>query len=1029
MPRNIIREKEDFQHYILDYLAGQNGYIIREAKAFSPQYAMDTELLFQFLYATQEDSMKALADLYKEQTHERILTLLNNEITRLSSRTHKPQRGLLDVLKHGIEFDNRIPLKLMYGKPATSFNTENTEKYGKNIFSVMQEVYHKDGERIDLVIFLNGIAIISFELKSNMSGQNVQDAIAQYMYERDHKTRLFMYRAGCLVNFAMDLKEVYMTTELQGKSTRFLPFNKGTEDGGAGNPTNPNEDFNVSYMWESVLQKDMLLELIQKFIFVERKEQLNKKTGKKKISETLIFPRFHQLQCVRKLLADVTEFRSSKNYLIQHSAGSGKTNTIAWLAHRLSSLHDKKEKQIFNNIVIITDRIVVDRQLQDAVLGIEHQEGLIRVMDDKCMSSDLADALDGNTKIIVSTIQKFGHILGAVKGLRKKTFAVIIDEAHSSTSGSNMAAVTHTLANDGEEYLDVEGCILKDIEYNGKQDNISMFAFTATPKAETLQLFGCMNELGQKVAFDLYSMRQAIEEGFILDVLSNYVTYQTYFQLNKIIEDDPLLDTKDAQRQITKFVRLHDTNIRQKVEIIIEHFKNRILENKSRDINLGGAAKAMVITSSREAAVKYKEAFEAYIREKGYTNIRALVAFSGKVKCNEQEYTEPDMNGFSEDKLTEQFDSDDYQVLLVANKYQTGFDQPKLVAMYVDKTLRGIAAVQTLSRLNRQCKPFKKQPFVLDFRNEYDDIKTAFEPYYKSTQLGSPVDVSQIRTLSDRITSYNILVWDDVEAFNALLLKPDVTNRDKIKMEHLVDKALKRFDRYPLEELLEMRATIKSFVRFYTFLIQATSYMDVQMHKKYNFLTYLLNEISIDTSGMHISLKDKISATNFRQKKTGEHSKPELVGEGTIELPTAEPKTVTEEQKERLSELIERINNTNGANFDVDVSIKSLLQVKDILLKSADLRTSAMNNTLSGFKFPFKDALIDALTQGWEHNNEFFSLLLDDNNGGIREDVLKVFVEDVFNELRQQSDHANKNSDTYPHTEEEVLEAAEDIPK
>ncbi len=579
MPKNVIREKEDFQKYILDYLSERNGYTIRDAKAYMPQYAMDVEMLFKFLYDTQEEMMQKLEGLYKEQTRERILTHLNNEITRTSSRTNKPQRGLLDVLKRGIEFDNRVKLKLMYGKPATSFNEEGNANYQKNIFSVMQEVYHKDGERIDLVIFLNGIAIISFELKTNTSRQNVQHAIAQYMYERDSKTRLFSYRAGCLVNFAMDLKEVYMTTELQGRSTKFLPFNQGTPDGGAGNPTNLHEDFNVSYMWESVLQKDMLLELIQKFIFVERKETLNAKTGKKKISEHLIFPRFHQLHCVRSLLADVTEYRSAKNYLIQHSAGSGKTNTIAWLAHRLSSLHDLHEKQIFDNIVIITDRIVVDRQLQDAVLGIEHKEGLIRVMDDKCTSADSADALEGNTKIIVSTIQKFSHILGTVKGLKQKTFAVIIDEAHSSTTGSNMAAVTKTLAKTDDEYLDVEDCILQEIAKNGKQDNISMFAFTATPKAETLLLFGTMNEQGKKVAFDLYSMRQAIEEGFILDVLSNYVTYKTYYELNKTIDEDPILNSKDAQRQISMFVRLHDTNIRQKVEIIIEHFKGRILEN------------------------------------------------------------------------------------------------------------------------------------------------------------------------------------------------------------------------------------------------------------------------------------------------------------------------------------------------------------------------------------------------------------------------------------------------------------------
>lgn len=1000
MPKNVIREKEDFQKYILDYLSTNNGYVIRNAKTdFNSHYAMDIELLFQFLYSTQKNTMDKLEKIYKDNTRDTIINYLNNEITKLDSNTKTAKRGLLDVLKHGIEFDNGIKLNLMYRKPATTFNKELNEKYNHNIFSVMEEVYHTEGERIDLVIFLNGLAIMSFELKSNTSGQDYHDAIKQYKLERDYKTRLFLFKAGCLVNFAMDLKEVYMTTWLKGKSTYFLPFNMGTEDGDGGNPTNPNGDFNVSYMWEDTLKKDTVLELIDKFIFVQVKKEEDEKTGKIKYKESLIFPRYHQLHCVRNLLSDVKSNGSAKNYLIQHSAGSGKTNTIAWLSHRLSSLHDYDEKQIFDNIIIITDRIVVDRQLQDAVQSLEHKEGLIRVMDDKCSSADLADALNGNTKIIVSTIQKFRFILDLVKDLKGKTFAVIIDEAHSSTAGSNMAAVTQALASETENSTDVEDLISNEIEKNGKQDNISMFAFTATPKPQTLQLFGTMNTKGKKQAFDLYSMKQAIQEGFILDVLQNYMTYKTYYTLNKTIEDDPLLQTSDAKRQIARFIELHDTNIAQKVEIIIEHFKRCILESKNSDINLDGTAKAMVVTSSREAAVKYRNAFEDYITKKGYDNIHALVAFSGKVTIEGKEYTEVSMNGIAEDKLAKEFDSEAYQVLLVANKYQTGFDQPKLVAMYVDKTLRDVAAVQTLSRLNRICPPYNKMPFVLDFKNEYEDIKKAFEPYYKDTVLGNTVTPSDIYTLSDKINSYNILDWDDIVTFNDLLYKGvEITSKDKIRMENLVDKALKKFYKHDVKEQLEMRGTLKSFNKFYAFLIQASCFEDTDIHKKYNFITYLLNEINIDNSGSHLSLKDKISATNFRQKMTGEYSNPNLKDNNTVNMKQAKPKTIVEEELERLSDVIRQINNQTGNSFDTDVTSKSLLQVKDILMKSPELQTSAKNNTLNNFGFEFNDKVDDALIDGLEQNQEFYSLLL--NNEDIKKQIMHVFVEDVYQALK-----------------------------
>ena len=470
---NILSEKE-YQRYIIDQLVKPEcGYVEAPAAEFDRLFAMNHKALLAFIEATQPEKLQALRKIYKEKTEDTLVAFINQQETRANG-------SRLDVLKHGVELAN-IHLDLMYTKPATTFNKELNALYHKNIFTVSEEVWASDDERIDLVIFLNGLAIITFELKCNAAGQSYQDAIYQYRMQRNPKDRLFLWKAGSLVNFAMDLEQVYMCTKLSGSSTFFLPFNMGCGEGiqvGAGNPLLEDE-YSVHYMWDDILQKDSLLEILGKFMFIEvsEKEDAN---GKVKKNETVIFPRYHQLDVLRKLLADVKEHGSSLNYLLQHSAGSGKTNEIAWLAHRLASLHSADNKIIFDNIIICTDRVVVDRQLQQAVLGIEHKEGLIRVMDDQCNSTDLANALGGNTKIVATTIQKFPYIVDSAKGLKNKHFAVIIDEAHSSTSGKNMAAITKSLGSgEVETDVDVEDIITDEIQRNGKQPNVSMFAFTA----------------------------------------------------------------------------------------------------------------------------------------------------------------------------------------------------------------------------------------------------------------------------------------------------------------------------------------------------------------------------------------------------------------------------------------------------------------------------------------------------------------------------------------------------------------------
>lgn len=986
---NQILSEKEYQKYIMDRLKEDNGYVIRNAnKNYDRMVAMDKELLFKFLNNTQPETMEALRRIYKDKLEDTLVNFINQEIT-------KESKGLINVLKRPIEISN-YQIYLMYGKPATTINKELNKLYKSNIFSVMEEVWINNSQRIDLVLFINGLAVISFELKCNPAGQSYQDAIYQYRKERDYRNRLFLFKAGCLVNFAMDLNEVYMTTRLQGEKTFFLPFNMGNGkgiDAGQGNPIFKDK-YSVSYMWEDILTKDTLTELIYKFIFIEKKDP---QTDKMKKTETLIFPRYHQLDVIRKILEDVKENKTSQNYLIQHSAGSGKTNSIAWLAHRLSSFHDDKDKIIYDNIVVVSDRVVVDRQLQAAITGIEHKSGLIRVMDEKCSSKDLASALNGNTKIIATTIQKFPYIVESVKGLSNKKFAVIIDEAHSSTSGKDMDAIRKTLGSTDEEAIDMEDIIGAEVKTNGKRPNVSMFAFTATPKPTTLQLFGKVNERGQREAFHIYSMKQAIEEGFILDVLQNFTPYETFYKINKKIIDDPSLETNKAKKQIARFVKLHETNIAQKVEIIVEHFRTTVMQE------LGGQAKAMVVTDSRESAVKYKIAFEKYVARKGYSDIHALVAFSGKVKIkgDSTEYSESFMNKFSEDKTAEKFDTDEYQVLLVANKYQTGFDQDKLCAMYVLKKLKGVNAVQTFSRLNRICPPYNKKTFILDFVNDYKDIEKSFATYYTTTILSNSVTPEDIYELEAKVDGYYIIDPDDIESANEILCKnkADRTDQETKKIIFYLNKCKKLLEQNDIKDQLEFVGKVRRFIRFYEFLMQVSCFEDKELHKKYHFLVALNAFLDVRRPGGGFNLDGKITASDFVQKKGQEIKKSNIKPDPIVHLTVADAFDLTEDKIKRLSEIIEEINNKTGKKYDNDVAVKAMLQIKDILMKSEKLRNSAKNNTEKDFEFSYYDDIDDALVEGLEQNKDFFTLLL--NNKDIKKEVLGIFASEIYNMLRR----------------------------
>lgn len=992
----ILTEKE-YQRYIINYLTCHNGYRERSADSFDRLFALDRELLFEFLEGTQPDEVKKLKKTYKEAFEETIINFINNRINATS---------LVETLKHGVEVSG-TKLTLMYTKPATTFNPKLTQKYEKNILSVMEEVYARDGERIDLVLFINGFAIISFELKCNAAGQNYQDAIKQFRTTRDPKSRLFLFKAGCIVNFAMDLEEAYMTTKLNKMDTYFLPFNKGKGEGvdtGKGNPLNK-DGFGVSYIWEDILTRDSLIEILSKFVFIDRKEEVGL-DGKKKKKETVVFPRYHQLDCIRRTLADSVENHTSQNYLIQHSAGSGKTYTIAWLAHRLATLHDEEDKVIFDNIVIVTDRVVVDRQLQRAVSAIEHKTGLIKVMDDRCSSADLLEALEGNTKIIATTIQKFPYIADSVKGLKNKHFAVIIDEAHSSTAGKDMAAVTKALGADFDYEddafnMDAEDIIADEIASHGKQENVSMFAFTATPKATTLELFGRLNKKGQREAFHLYSMKQAIEEGFILNVLQSFTPYETFYKINKEIEEDPKYKTQAAKRKIVRFAMLHETNIQQRVEIIVEHFRNNVLTE------LDGQAKAMVITGSRAEAVRYYHAFIKYVASKGYQDVHPLVAFSGKVTekqlgisdDTDKFVTETSLNGFNEEYTPVKLDKGDYQVMIVANKYQTGFDQPKLCAMYVLKKLKGVNAVQTLSRLNRIFPPYEKKTFILDFVNSFEEIERAFKPYYTTTLLCNSVTPELVYEIDTKIDGYCVFSLDDAEKSNEIYydkgLKP--IQKEK-KIVYFLSKAKREYEKLDEKDRAECYSAMRRFVRFYEFLLQVSSFTDSDLHKKYNFIVWLLPYLKIGKPGTGFNLDDKIKATDFYQKKGDETGTKSVTSDPTIKLPTATSISLTEDEEKRLSDIIAEINAKTGKTFDTDVAVKAAFQIRDLMMKNPDLVASAQSNTLSDFQFSYYASIEDALIKGLSQNQEFFSMLLNDDQA--RKEILGIFVKAIYDDLK-----------------------------
>lgn len=867
----------------------ESGYIKRESKDYDKSLGVDRELFLNFLHSTQAKTLQELEirGIKEQELLKRIFSQIQD-------------KGIVKALQAGVKIRD-ITIKLAHPKPNSSNNPQSLENYNKNIFSITRQLYfsEKNNKSLDMVIFLNGLPLITMELKNPFTGQNVYNAIEQYKKDRDPRESIFKQS---VVHFALDSDLIYMSTKLEGIQTKFLPFNRGLNNGsgaiglecGGGNPA-VKDKMKTSYFWEELLQKDTLSKLLFDFTI--------------KNSKGVIFSRFHQFDVVSRLLKDVKEKGVGQRYLIQHSAGSGKSNSIAWLAHNLVSLHrieNDKEKEVFDSILVVTDRRVLDRQIQENVKSFTQDKNLVESITEG--SRQLKAALEEGKKIIVTTIQKFPYIADEITHLQNKSFAIIIDEAHSSQSGKNAEEMGKAISNKNDKEtgeMDLEEELIKIIKNKKFQKNASYFAFTATPKPKTLEMFGSPCEInGEKkfIPFHLYSMKQAIEEGFILDVLKGYITYASYY---KIVSknDNREYDKKKANVKLKAYVTNHIATIEKKATIMIEHFFQNIYKK------IGEKAKAMVVTSSRENAVKYYRFFKKYLQE-NYPEYQALVAFSGVKEINGESYSEVGLNGFSEAMLKDEFKKDNYRFLIVAQKYQTGFDEPLLHTMYVDKCLEGISAVQTLSRLNRICQN-KEDTCVLDFVNTHEEIGKSFSTFYGQTYLKEPTNIDNIYTLKSELFDYGIYTQDELNSFIEEIRK----EQDENKIHSKLDNMIKEYNAKNDDEKTEFYTKAKVYLREYAFLAQILPFNDIELEKLSILLKMLIAKIvpprtedlakgilnNVDLNSIRIILESKKDIS--------------LSNNGELSPAGADDSSKKEVELERLSNIVREFNTKFGSGF------------------------------------------------------------------------------------------------------------------
>jgi type I restriction enzyme R subunit len=972
-------DEHGFEDAIEASLLTEGGYAKSLPAHFDAAVGLDTAELFVFIGTTQRAAWDSLLTRYGNDP----AAAQRGFVRRLAKDLD--DRGTLEVLRHGV-VDLGIELRLAFFKPAHGLTPELVERYRANRLTVTRQLpYDPDsGKTLDLGLFVNGIPVATAELKNPITGQSVEHAITQYRRDRDPKNVTLGRRA--LVHFAVDPEQVSMTTRLAGEATRFLPFNLG-HDRHKGNPPNPT-GHRTSYLWEHVWQRDNWLDLLARFMHVER---LAKGTAaQKRAGELVIFPRYHQWDAVLALEAHAREHGAGEQYLIEHSAGSGKSNTIAW--------------KVFDKVIVITDRLVLDRQLQETIYQFEHARGVVEKIDKD--SGQLAEALAGEqARVIITTLQKFPFVLQKVEELPARKYAVIVDEAHSSQTGETAKELRVVLGGTEKQELTVaevedagfiasaedpvEEALAKAVTARGRQKNLSFFAFTATPKARTLELFGTYNkETGKFEPFHLYSMRQAIEEGFILDVLANYTTYKTYWRIEKAIIDDPEYPTDKANRAIARFVDLHPYNLAQKAEIIVEHFRAHTAQK------IGGNAKAMVVTSSRLHAVRYWQAITRYIAEKKYTDLRALVAFSGTVYANGLSFTEHGLNGYPESETAERF-GEDYQVLIVAEKFQTGFDQPLLHTMYVDKVLTGLNAVQTLSRLNR-IHPAKSDTFVLDFRNDAEDIVKAFEPYYGET-VAPPTDPNLLYDTRRRLDNWDVLRTGEIEAAVAVLVTM-TGPKDHGLFYGTLSPAVDRFNALSTDDQAEFKEALDKFVRTYSFLSQVVSFGDTKLERDYRYCRALASVIRApaDDGGIDLGSEVELTALQIESTFTGKLS-PESESGEVVAIFGEGRGTRFEAPLEHLSKIIEVLNERFGLNLS---ETDQLLfdQFEEGWAADDELAAQARNNTIDNFRLVFDPKFMSTVVTRMDSNEAIFKQILDDPD--FRDVLAGFYVRKIYERLR-----------------------------
>ena len=958
-----------FEMDIADYLLSPAGGYTGNHDVYDPRFGLFPVTLCRFVQKTQPKEWARFVMQNQTEPERKFCLAFNNACDA---------DGLLSVMRHGFKHRG-VSFRVCYFRPESGLNQTAAALYAKNEITCNRQWFYsaENHNSVDMVLAVNGIPVFAFELKNQYTGQNVENAKRQWMYDRDPREICFQFNKRILGFFCVDQLEVWMTTKLAGKDTFFLPFNQGSNgagnDGGKGNPANP-DGYPTAYLWEQVFRKDSMMDILQKFIHATKDKKL-------------IFPRYHQLDVVRKLLADVRANGAGHNYLIQHSAGSGKSNSIAWTAYRLASLHDDENKPVFSSVIVVTDRTVLDAQLQETISGFDHTLGAVETIGEDKSSKDLRDAINEGRRIIVTTLQKFPVIYQEVDKAAGRNYAVIVDEAHSSQTGSSALKLKAALADTEEalrEYAELEGKAEEELDLNnkllqemlvqGKHQNLSFFAFTATPKAQTLEIFGTEWEDGSFHPFHVYSMRQAIEEGFILDVLQNYMTYATCFKIAKNTPENPELPESRATKIIRRYEKLHPYNISQKAQIIVETFRETTRHK------IGGRGKMMVVTDSRLAAVRYFHAVKQYIAEQGYFTMDVLVAFSGSVKDGDEEYTEAGLNvrrdgsHISETQTKAEFHGDNFNILIVAEKYQTGFDEPLLHTMIVDKKLKGVKAVQTLSRLNRTC-PGKVDTFVLDFANKQEDILEAFQPFYQETSLEQEVNADLIYQTQKELRGYAIYSDNDIDAFINVWKQLD----KKDGMGRMTSTLMPVAERYNLkntEERYQFRRLVRSFLRWYSYVTQVVRMFDEETQKEYLFLGYLLGLLPADPVDP-IDLDGKLRLEYYKLQKTFEGAIQLQQLDGQY-VPAKERGGAAQYPRSTLDEILEKINEKYKGNF-TDADRVVIQTLHDKLITDQKLKDSARTTDPRIFtESIFPNAFGNVAMESYMESQESYSSLFED---------------------------------------------------